>query len=560
MPTTDLALTGAERSSAPPAALPERAPSGPGNAATAAAAGLGPGTPTPALPEALGLLGEAAVWVLDSLPFPIAFDLALVHRESDWARAWLARVEIATAARLAGNAWGRFLDLQLPDGGAVEVGGGAEVAAGPSVERTRSVRVARRGMVWSVTRARSGAVSVGVGQVLAVKGADQAVVGGGAMEAEGGLAGEEVSTWNVSGAEAFGSAAGTVEHWSGAGQLLVLARVLDCCEARAPDACAWRAGPAAEAVEAAELMGLAHADVVGDARAGIAVGWEGGDSFVEAELGAELRLAAFSGVWDLIRRRAAAPAAELLTGLGVRVRVRVWGDLRDALERDDPGDLQFDATATWTAAPQQDADGVEAVRAPTLAAWLRSLARDPVPTPSAGSVVHARDLPDRTLVRSARRSLDPAELSGRLPALAHGLAELLPAHGLTTGATSADLDLTLAVSRAAVVSALGGEDAVAGIGEPEEVLLMLARALGSVLLGDPAVAPAPLDAGRALPAVEVREARITASARLAAGLGLEVSPFFELGGGVDGWVAVERTWSIADRPPAELIALARSSA
>lgn len=555
MPTTDLARTPAEQRTAPPS--PVAAP-GVGNAATAAALDLGTCEPEDdAMPAALGLLGDAAVWVLDALPFPVAFDLALTHHEADWARAWLARVDIAAAAQRAGNAWGRFLDLHLPDGASVEVGGNAEVSAGGAVKGTRVLRVARRGATWCVTRARAGAVATGVGEAITLKGANGEVISGGGVEGNAGVGGEEVATWNVTGAEAFGAAAGSVERWSGAGQLLVLARVLDCCEARAPDACTWRAGPSADAAEVADLLGLAHADVSARGGGSVAVGWEGGDTFVEAELGAEGRLSAFSGIWDLLRRRAAAPVVVGLAGLGLRVRVRVWGDVADALERDDPGDLQFDAEATSTDDGRVGGESMEAVRAPALVSWLRSLLLNPTPEPVAGGVVHARDLPDRTLVRSARRSLDPEVVAGRVPALMEGLAGVLPAHGLTAGSVAAELVLELAVGRDAVVAALGGEDAAAGVGEPEEVLLMLARALGGALTGSPCPAPAPLDLARGLEGVEVRSAAVVASARVAAGLGFSVSPALEVGGATDGWATVERAWSVEDQPVAELLRLVR---
>ncbi|MDP2308962.1 MAG: hypothetical protein Q8P18_23265 [Pseudomonadota bacterium] len=514
------------------------APQRTGNAAAQDRLGLTAAAPTSGgtMDAALVAMGDMGAVVLDALPLGAAMRLAMRVRGAPagaWVDAWVCAQPIAEVLAQAPDLLAIGLDAVWPVGFGVEldeavsashlvVTGGERVAIG--VTRTAA------GVSLSLKGGLQAGLAVGLGASLSGSMGDTAL--GGDLGASVVDATAFEATWAFDLAAVL-RALGTrhprtltdmlldrpVDFLGPAGEALVAL-------AKAQQPSSWSADVrgVGEATGADAVGGLAHGEVGAKLDAGIKIGHEGGQSFIEGSTGGAGSAGYDNRVFEALRL---AGLPEFTAAMGCRLRVRVSGSGVDlaamAVEN-----LRFTVATTLTSGTLSVEDAFETPSVAAAVAWIAAaLNTTDTCLGEAGPSVGARDLPDVALHRSATRSV-PAIGDITDSSVADELFELsMPdKRAFVTDSASAELTGELYVPVEAVRAALHGAALPAGGEGIEARVLDVERLIAAEVVGGAAFAPdglPTLDLAAAAERVEVPkvQAVVKRMSRVGVGTGIK---------------------------------------
>lgn len=530
------------RSSTPATAAPMSAPAVPqhtGNAAAQARLGLAAPVPTAVTPveggmtmAALVAMGDMGAVVLDALPLKAAMRLAMGLRGTPWAEAWVCAQPVADLVRQVPELVAAGFDRVWPVGTGIEFDQAASashlVVTGGECAAIGLTRTAE-GMDLTVKAGWQAGLTAGIGTKMSGSTGDTAL-GADLSASLGGAA-----TYEMKWALALPSVIGllsvrdprlfygmVLRHPIDLPQTLRDV-VTSLAETQPPTSWSGDFRGIGEASGVVATGGLGSLEGGAKLDAGIRIGREGGESYLEASMGGGQ-----AGVWDnkLLQLMRKLGLPEMALSAGSRLRIRVSGAAADInvmnFEK-----LCFTIATTRSFNGSTVEDAFETSNVGAAIRWMTTLAN---PADECfgedGPSVSSRDLPDVALRRSTTRSVaDVSEITD--PSVVVELLEILvPARrAFMTANAAAELTGELYVPIEAVHAALHGTALPSGPEGIEARVLEVERAIaakavgGSFLLPDD-LAEIDLDAGAGLVELPKVEAVVKHVAR--AGMGGEV--------------------------------------
>ncbi|MES2643809.1 MAG: hypothetical protein V4850_30255 [Myxococcota bacterium] len=481
---------------------PAQAPAAPqctGNAAAQDRLGLTGAVPAGAgtTEGALAAMGEMGAVVLDALPLGAAMRLALSQKGTPWAEAWVSAQSPGDILLHAVDMVQRGVDAVIP------VGFGMELDEAASASHL------------SVTGAESGALGfmrTPDGLALTIKGGVQAGLafglglgfsGSAGDSALGGGVGASVvqaaafeATWDFNLLRVLRDLATADPH---ALTDLLLERPIDLAARlvglmvdlafiHSPSSWSSDVRDVGDASGALGTGGFAHGEVGLKADAGVKMGHEGGQSFLEVSTGGSGGAEYDNRLFEVLRKLG---LPEFTAAAGCRFRVRVSGSGVDlaalAVEN-----LCFTIATTRTTGDTTVEDAFETPSVTAAIAWMAALL-NPADTcfGGEGPTVAACDLPDVALRRSATRSVsDVAEITD--PNVVAELLDLATPdkRGFVTLGATAELAAQLYVPVEAVRAALDYQPLPAGPEGIEARVLDVERMIAAEVLGGSCMFPA----------------------------------------------------------------------
>ncbi len=550
------AVTAAEQGTSTPTA--SAAGGSTWNSAVLAATGIPAGTPTNALADAVAILEVEAPALLDRLPFAVAAEVAWLARSCPGAIAWLAAVPARRLGAEASGVWERVLDMLWPVGQAMEVALGAGLAVGLGGNGGCMFRLERDGEGFRVGGTFGLGVSGGEGVGVQVGGVGGELIAGLGANAELAAGGTLLLSWRIRSAlpDAAGALGAYLQHpralaHSLAGELL----------ARGDPPDSWRldgvaTGSVAGAAGETHLQGHASASVSG----GVAIGQEADRTFVELQLGGSLGGKLAGELVDRVTAFGELTAGVLSLSAARGLTLRAEG-AEHAILAGDFSEAEFVLSARSTAFLTETEDTLRTRDARAAAAWLKerlSAGSEPFGAPGAGRPAAVADLPQLTLVRSVRHPIvDLDRIDLLAPTFTAALTDALPDHGALIGIESADATGSVVVGPEAVAAAVRSD--FVPVGEsPEETVLAISRHLAYVATGG-ALAQADLglelDLVGGVAAVEARNTRLVARAKVALGAAAELGLGVELEADAEASLTVERAVDVNDDQAARALLL-----